>query len=244
MPKIRDSEAHAKRYLESCGFGPVTYEPDPNHPPDLLTQDGIAVEVRRLNQHARVKDQLIALDFDALPIHKGMRSLVQTLGSASVDGSGWFVSFRLKRPATMWKVLRPLVASALNDAHLSGRAEPRRKLADGFTLMLHPYSIAREARFTYGGFVDRDAGGWFVSKIMDNAQHCSDEKTMKVAPFRHRYRRWWLLLVDDIGLGDSTLEGDALTSHPGLRHSWDRVLLLSEKDHTRALDLPRADAGL
>ena len=62
------AEAHALRFLEHLGIGPVRYEPDGNQPPDFVTANGIAVEVRRLNQHRVTADGHTALEHDAFPI--------------------------------------------------------------------------------------------------------------------------------------------------------------------------------
>lgn len=237
------TEAHAQKHLEFLGLGPTTYEPEPNRPPDFLTRTGVAVEVRRLNQHAAVGNATVALEYDSIPIAKGMAAALRELQLSSADGNGWFVSFFFRRPVPLWKTLRPIVVASLTDFPLTRSGSAEIEVTENFWLRLYPYSIPRQKRFTFGGYVDRDSGGWLIHEVLRNAQICSDEKRAKVAAVRSNYKEWWLLLVDHIGLGADDLEHELLATQPGIKHDWDRLIILNPADHTRAVELPRLGSG-
>ena len=237
------TEAHALSYLEGLGLGAFQFEPEPNRPPDFLSEGGIAVEARRLNQHAEVDGKPLALEHDSIPIERGMAKLIREMGLPSVNGEGWFVSYLFQRPAPLWKKISKLVKEQLKVLHAHGVVASKLKIADRFWLRLHPYSISRPMRFTFGGYSDRDSGGWLVHEVMRNAQICSDEKSVKVAGVRSKYAVWWLLLVDHIGLGASELETELFSANLGIHHDWDRLILLSPSDSSRAIDIPKLPVG-
>ena len=66
---------------------------------------------------------------------------------------------------------------------------------------------------------------------------CIKEKTRKVAPVRHRYPAWWLLLVDYIGYGADPEDEVRLRELLQGDHGWDRVILVNLHQPTRAFAL-------
>ena len=228
------AEALAERYLVYFGFGPVRYEPDGNCPPDFVTADGTAVEVRRLNQHFDRDGESVALEHDSFPYLAGMRHVLASFGS-SKGGQSWWVGFHFHRPAPLWKKVEPKVRAALTDIDRAGAVTDRKiAIIRRFSITVLPCSSAQGERFLLSGYSDNDAGGWFVHEIQRNIQICVDEKTRKIARFRSQYPRWWLILVDHIGYGGSDFEAELLRERARVRHDWDRVVLLSPLDHTRA----------
>lgn len=222
---------------------PCCVRAEPNRPADFLISNEIAVEARLPNQHVVLGADVIALEHDAIRFHRGMQSLIRDLNLRSEDGAGCFVTFRLHRPVLSWKALRSLVKKKLLEIHEAGLDERSHPVASGFRLCFNAYTTPRVNRFTYGGYVDREANGWLVHTMLTNAQSCSDDKWTKVAPVHHKYPVWWLLLVDDIGLGDSTREAAILDNQVGITHRWDRVILLSRTDSARAVEIPKLTAG-
>jgi hypothetical protein len=60
--QINQEEKMVLGFLQQQGFTNIIYEPDPNTTPDLLVNDTIGVEVRRLNKNHRPGDKLVGLE--------------------------------------------------------------------------------------------------------------------------------------------------------------------------------------
>ncbi len=60
-------------------------------------------------------------------------------------------------------------------------------------------------------------------ELKKHIQIYSDEKTLKVAPFRNKYKEWWLVLVNHIDYRD--LKGDEYD----IKHFWDKLLIIEPK---------------
>jgi len=231
-----DAEALCARYLDYMGAGPAVYEPDGNQPPDFVLADGTAIEVRRLNQHADVNGALVPLEEDRFAVLNGMRALLDAIGRPT--DRTWWVSYTITRPVLRWKQLRPLVRDALMAVARSNESSPEPvRVHSCLTLRFILPAEPHEQTFVLGGFIDRQAGGWLLVELQRNIQICSDEKAAKVARYRTRYPRWWLVLVDHIGRGRGALERELFDEHVRVEHSWDRLVLLDPADHTRAHDV-------
>jgi hypothetical protein len=239
---MKGSEAHAKAFLEHLGLGPVVYEPNGNRPPDLVTAGGIAVEVRRLNQHYEDEGKLRALEHDDFPLLDGFRRLLATFGP-SREGQSWWVSYWFRRPVPKWRVLEKAARELLAHVDREARA-PERTIAvhPNFTIRLIPCTVPQLQRFAFSGYVDRNAGGWLIYELQRNLQICSDEKVRKVAPYLDQYDTWWLVLVDKIGHGSGATEEDLIAANVLVRGPWHRLVLLNPSDPTRWVDV-RLDAG-
>lgn len=231
------SEAHAEAYLRHLGLAPVVYEPDGNVPPDFRVAEGIAVEVRRLNQHYETQDGPRALEQDLFPILNGMQSLLAKYVNAGSSRS-WFVAYHYRRPVALWRDLKPHVEQLLGQFVTADPVQHERyRITSSFSLRFHPASEPLEHRFVLGSFSDRDAGGWLLHELQRNVQICAEEKCRKVAPYRHRYRTWWLLLIDQIGYGRRGLDLELRAAGVRFDYGWDRVILLNPLDHTQAVVL-------
>lgn len=231
------SEAHAEAHLRHLGLAPVVYEPDGNVPPDFRVAGGIAVEVRRLNQHHETPDGPRALEQDLFPIVNGMQSLLAKFETPD-SGRSWFVRYHYRRPVALWRELKPRVEQLLKQFASAEPVEHERyRITDTFSLRFHPASEPLNHRFVLGGFADRDAGGWLLHELQLNVQICAAEKSRKVAPYRHRYHTWWLLLIDQIGYGRSGLDVELRDAGVRFDFGWDRVILLNPLDHTQAVVL-------
>lgn len=84
-------------HLKHLGFQDIVYEPDGNIPPDFLADGEIAIEVRRLNQHYKTKDNvepLEKLEFNLIP-----RTIKILEHFSTVDFNvSHFVIVRFERP--------------------------------------------------------------------------------------------------------------------------------------------------
>jgi hypothetical protein len=116
-----DSEKVANDYLLNLGLGAVVYEPDGNTPPDFLV-NGIAVEVRRLNQNEIIESGHRGFEVTRIPLDARVRKLLASFGPAQ-SGASWFVCYDFGRPLPDWKELR----SALREYLLTFRANPQHR---------------------------------------------------------------------------------------------------------------------
>ncbi len=213
-------------YLKSLVLGEVLYEPDGKVPPDFLIDGRIAVESRRLNQHYEEAGRSRGLEEDSIPLRQSFERLLEDFGQPR-DDKTWFVFFRIKRPISTWKVLRPLIRVELEQflqrpfidtEHVSIEA--------GFEISIIPSSTVDERVFLLGGNTDLDSGGWVVSEIVRNLSVYVPEKTQKTVSYKSKYPAWWLVFVDYIGYAS---DKDAAEVRKYFKHSadWDRVVLLS-----------------
>jgi hypothetical protein len=91
--------------------------------------------------------------------------------------------------------------------------------------------------FVFAGFSDFDRSGWLIADLQENIQFCVEEKAAKIARVRGQYARWWLLLVDHIGMGSTSLERELLEQKLRIRHGFERLVVLSPFNHTLAWDI-------
>lgn len=64
------------------------------------------------------------------------------------------------------------------------------------TIDLRPCDQPCEAAFVSAMSLDLDSGGWVLLELKTALEVCIAAKSRKVAPHRHRYDEWWLVLVD------------------------------------------------
>jgi hypothetical protein len=70
-----------------------------------------------------------------------------------------------------------------------------------------------------------------------NIRHCLAEKDRKVQHVRENYAEWWLALVDYIGFGLSSSDQELFRDQISITHTWDKVLLIDPRDHSRWFEL-------
>jgi hypothetical protein len=232
------AESCAKEYLERQGLGPVQFEPDGNCPPDFLLSDGTAVEVRRLNQHFDHVGESRALEADDFPLLNGMRSL---LAEWPAKGCSWWIDYHFHRPVPMWRELRPIVRRILATVDGAGEAPSERiAVAKNFSMKFINATAPLQSRFVLAGYADFDRGGWLMYELERNIRRCVEEKTRKIAPFRDRYQRWWLVLLDQIGYAGTAIEADLFTEKVLVEMTvWERVILLDPANPGRAQVIPQ-----
>jgi hypothetical protein len=233
-----DSEKAAKLHLEYLGFECIVYEPDGNVPPDFLVNGRIAIEVRRLNQNEGTESAFRGLEEIAIPLQTKIAKLLASLGPPYA-GSSWFVHYTIRRPVAAWDVLRPAIRQhliAFRDDRSAGRSTSI-TVADCIQIKLIRASTAHATCFVSGGYSDDDSGGWVFQETQKNLRLCVNEKTLKIAPVRHKYTEWWLILVDRIGYGVDDCDRPFFHKHLGIRHSWDKVILLNPLNPRSAFEI-------
>lgn len=236
-----ETERIANSYLANLGFESIVFEPDGNVPPDFLADARIAVEVRRLNQNESTQSGFRGLEEVAIPLHMKIRKLLVSLGPAKGRAS-WFVCPSLKRPLLPWDQLVFKLQQCLEEFRDDPRNEKPTsiRIDDCVELTLIRASDPHPTFFVSGGYSDYDSGGWVLAETQRNLRLIIEEKTRKVAPFRQKYREWWLVLIDRIGYGVSDCDRDLFREHLKLEHDWDRIVLVNPLDPQSAFQLYRS----
>lgn len=235
-----DSEQLVERYLNGLGKGVVVFEPDGNIPPDFSVAASIGVEVRRLNQnHEHPDGSTEGLEQRAIPLWQCLQKLLPSIGP-SIDGESWFVGMDFRRPIGPWRSLPVEIERKL----IAFMSEPIRKrcaisVTDNFGLDLVRASKDHGSFFLLGASRDDDSGGCIMGEVEKNLRLCIAEKEKKIAPYRSRYREWWLVLPDHI---DYSMEPDDRETFrdevvPKLQHSFKRIVLIDPRNHHRAFEI-------
>jgi hypothetical protein len=236
-----ESEKIASSYLANLGFESIVFEPDGNVPPDFLADARIAVEVRRLNQNELTQSGFRSLEEVAIPLQMKIGKLLASLGPANQRAS-WFVHYSLKRPLLPWDQLAFKLQQCLEEFRDDPRDEKPTSITidDCLEVKLLRAGDPHSTFFVSGGYHDDDSGGWVLAETQRNLRLCIEEKTRKIAPFRHKYREWWLVLIDRIGYGVSDCDRDLFREHLKLEHDWDRIALVNPLDPRSAFELYRS----
>jgi hypothetical protein len=234
-----ETEKVANEYLLSLARGTVVYEPDGNVSPDFLVNGTIAVEVRRLNQNEITESGHRGHEVTRIPLAARMRRLLSSFGPPP-SGVSWFVSYDFGRPLPEWKKLN----SALREYLLAFRDNPATEreasatICKGFEIKLRRASNSHSEFFVPGGSADDDTGGSVFQETQKNLRLCIEEKTRKIAPHRHKYPEWWLVLIDRIGFGVESCDEKLYREHLKFEHSWDKIVLVSPNNPRWAFELP------
>jgi hypothetical protein len=198
---MKPEEILAQTYLNSLGYGVAKYEPDGNVPPDFLLDPSIAVEVRRLNKQIDVGGKREGIEQAEVSLARAVEKTLLKFNS-QFSGKTYFVWYRYRRPLSSIKALSKRLESVLQQfLQNSGPTPMEFNIDPSFDIKI-VWARPRQGRcFVVAGNSDRERGGWIVDDMIKNIQHCSHEKTLKVAAYRARYTSWWLLLVDFIAYG-------------------------------------------
>lgn len=233
------SEAIAEKFLGSLGFENIVFEPDGNVPPDFLCDSKIAVEVRRLNQHQQLANGKIkSLDETSIPFVLRLKNELKTFGPPTSEFS-WFVIFHFNRPLANWKNLQPQISEYLKAFQSSASPDNcTLTVSSAFEIVLVKASnVVENHYFAFGGFSDRDSGGWLIYEIEKNLKIVIEEKTKKISKFRHKYSEWWLVLPDHIGYGLNEFDRNAFREHVEIESIWDKIILIDPRDGDRAYEI-------
>jgi hypothetical protein len=87
------------------------------------------------------------------------------------------------------------------------------------------------------GCSDEESGGWLLSEMETNIRYCVSEKARKIAKVRPKYSTWWLALVDHIGYALDDFDREMFREQVSIQHSWDKIILIDPRDHTRGFEI-------
>jgi hypothetical protein len=232
------SEEVANSYLVHLGFESIVFEPDGNVPPDFLVDARIAIEVRRLNQNELTDSGFQSLEEVAIPLQMRIGKLLASLDPPNL-GASWFVHYSINRPLLPWNQLVSKLRGCLEAFRDDPRGEKPTSIHvdDCLEVRLLRAGDPHPTFFVSGGYSDDDSGGWVLAETQKNLRLCIEEKTLKIAPFRHKYREWWLVLIDRIGYGVPDCDRDLFREHLRLEHGWDRIVLVNPLNPRSAFEL-------
>jgi hypothetical protein len=235
--QMKPEESLAEQYLNSLGYGTAEYEPDGNVPPDFLLRPSIAVEVRRLNKQVDLSGTKEGIEQAEIPLAKSVEKTLRKLDPL-FSGKTYFVFYRFNRPISSHKKLSAKLEAALKTFLQGPASTPARVKIDPCLDIEIISATPRPGQcFIVAGNSDRERGGWLVADLAVNIQHCSDEKTVKIAPYRARYSAWWLLLVDFIGHGLDEFDQRQLKEAAGIRHTWDKIIIINPLQPLQAFEV-------
>ena len=232
---MKKEEEQVRKYLESEGFTDIVYEPDGNIPPDFLVDNTIAIEVRRLNQYVDIGGSLEPIEKADYTVWTVIKSIAENIQSSDYEHS-IFLFPEFKRPLNI-KDYKQQIIDQLNDHLKTPKEKKRYFFSENLSISTFPASGKLETVYRMGGSSDNDSGGFIVSEIYKNLPHILSEKENKVAPYKNKYNTWWLALVDTIGYGLDAHDFSQFQQLPSLKTDFDKVLLLSPLDHTKAVFL-------
>lgn len=207
------------------GFTQIDFEPAGNCTPDFLLDDRIAVEVRRLNENHEDGAGMHGLEEAYIPLWHAISALLKRMGSASDES--WFVSFTLlSRPVEPLRTLGPKIKDALSEF----KDRPIRTnqvifASEGLSVDVAKASSVHADYFLWGCGQDMQSGGAIVTEAIRNIEICSAEKLAKIAEHRSRYPEWWLVLVNNIGLGLGDYDKQQLIEHFNRPKGWDKLVI-------------------
>ena len=235
-----ESEALARQYLETLSLGDVIYEPDGNVPPDFLVDGRIAVEVRRLNQHRKTSDGGVEpLEKLAMPFPRNVERYLPTLGPAT-NNEAWFVILLFSRPLESWNNVKKRLQETL--AAFVQRSDRDQKrytftVTTNLEIDLIRANNPQPNRFQLGGYSDDDSGGMVLFETTESLLVCVPEKEAKVAPYRHLYPEWWLVLVNHVALRLNPDDLHELRQQQPVSHTWDKIILVNPLQPTQGVEI-------
>jgi hypothetical protein len=247
---MEDLETLAFNYLtRHRHFREVIYEPEgvKKFPDFLIVDIGVAAEVRRLNQNeqaprpgAKQTGVLESIGPIRRTTERTLRSLGPPTGTVSWHIEIEYGQLNPARQKAEQEAIRQRLA-AFRDS--SDQVESTIKLFDDFTVRLRSAGRPHQHCFILGPCNPAEAGGWSGSELNRNIQICVDEKTAKWKASglpRAKYGGWWLLLVDLIHHGQ---EADVKIRPQVPPYNWDKIVLISPFDYTRAFEIPLPPAS-
>ncbi len=231
------TEQLAERHLIFRGHLAPAYEPDGNIPPDFVIDGRIAVEVRRLNQNEPTAQASRGLEEVEVPLIMALERLLDTFGVRTT--TTWLVNVNFRRPVPPLKVVIPAARKLLEAVRGGATATSvRTEVVPNVELHVAPFQGGQlNDMFFLGISSDEDSGGWVIDELARNLKICIDTKTAKVAPYRHKYAEWWLLLADQIAYGLSPFDLAQFRSTVALAHTWDKVIVVNPSDPTDYFEL-------
>lgn len=194
---MNEDEKIAESFLNK-NYNNIVYEPDGNIPPDF-SQNGSAtgIEVRRLNQRYREDNQMRGLEQDSISLIKSINSILENI---PITNNKYWLQVKYKRPLGNNKDVKKGLNNFITAFEKNGENYPfEQMVASNVFIKVIAKANNTAQKYSLGGFIDRDSGGWVVDMYIQEIKECMDEKEKKINPYISKYSQWWLILVDHLG---------------------------------------------
>lgn len=229
---MKKDEQIALDFLKSLNIGMVEHEPDGNVTPDFVIDKRVAVEVRRLNMNYILSDGQKE-GFENIVASAWLRidRILKTMGP-SIAGESWNVVMQFSRPLD-WKSLAPEINTQLNEFKFSDpRHDVTLKFGENFELDLMRSRRKLDHFFNLMGSANLDAGGAVMALVEKNLRLCVTEKEKTVTQHRHKYQKWWLVLINrvDLNMIAEDYQQFGRQFSPPIEHNFEKIILVDPRD--------------
>jgi len=219
---MKAEEKIARNYFISKGYRDIIFEPKGNRPPDLLLNNKIAVEVRRLN-HIESGEPIEKLQYKLLP---KLYKIIHTYGTDEFEKSTW-VDIKFFRPLKVSKELFKAVEATLSEYSDQLNLEKEYHPWPNLSLKFFPAGKKLRFKFNIASSMDGGHGGFVVQDIYESLKIIISEKKRKVEPYKEEFEMWWLALIDHIGYGLSDSDLNYLKEIVDFPLHFERVIFIS-----------------
>ena len=226
-------EKIANDYLSSH-YSQVIFEPDGNITPDFKIEDGIGIEVRRLNQQYERNGKTKGLEEDSIPLRRLIEKEFEKYPK-SMSGNSFWVGFHFERGIKFKKkIIQQNLKDAIHDFESKGEITPTRyKIFDNLWITFATKgSFTGNNKYKIGIEADYNSGGFLISMYVSNVLHCATEKEKKITPYQSRYKQWWLLLIDYIG-GIEHEDIEEIKSYLKIPKIFNKIIIIDVLGNTR-----------
>lgn len=226
------TENLAMDFLELLGHTNPTYEPDGNVPPDFVTGDGTAVEVRRLNQiYTDADGKVHGLENADMALWRTMTELVNGYEATTRTETTVGVFYIFRRPIPSRRAIEQELKQAFDEFLDNDRDFNKRiTLPCGLRLRFFDYGKWKGTPFRHSGSMDEQSGGWVVAKLAIALSHALLDKEEKVRPYKARYKQWWLVLLDHVTWGTDENDRRQLREVAPFTNSFDKVYIVNPEN--------------
>lgn len=229
---MKIEEETAINYFKTKGFDNILFEPKGNRPPDILLNNEIAVEVRRLNQFKENKP----LENLQSKVEPKLINLFKNYRNGEHSRSSW-ISFYYSRPLKVDKELINKIKETLDEHIKDMDSQKEYQFGDRLRIKIRPSNKVFDRPFVYASSIDNDHGGLVIQNIYDSLKLIIPEKTTKIKPYRGEYKIWWLALVDKIGYGLDDIDIIQLRQLIDFPIPFDKVVLISFTNYEHGIEL-------
>ncbi len=232
----RDEE-YAVEFLNKNGCGILCREPLGNSSfPDFVTSNQIAIEIRRLNKHLQVDDETESIDNPQF--YKLVKILKDELTKLDFERPNSIsVSLQYRRPIEFTKRFRKQLINSIQSASREGQFNEQVRISDNISVTLFEgYGRGRQA-YDLVVICDYDRGGEVNQARYDALKIAVADKSSKVEPVKGQFRKFWLILVDDIFSRVDEYSTIDLHKFPPIESNFDRIILLHQRDLNQWQDL-------
>lgn len=232
---MKIDEKVAFDYLSSLGYGIPHYEPDGNITPDFSFGSSIGIEVRRLNQNYFNGVKVEGLEQATNKVIQILENCLRSFDS-KYNGKSYWVAIDYKRPLEKhYKIIKKDITKVLRSFLEQPLVYPASfKINDSISLKFIETNKKYDKIFMRGITYDQNNGGWLTELLIENVSFCVVEKSIKIRPYKEKYKSWWLLLIDRIGLQMSKEDNDEVGKYSLSKGDFDKIIII-DPNHLKEL---------